>query len=67
MTKQFAVNRAVRLMARALGIPPHPVLVLLAEYGFMSLDAIRAASDDELLAVPGIGSAKLATIREWTN
>ena len=67
MTSPFAVKRAVRLMARALGIEPHPVLISLAENGFMSLDAIRAASDEELLAVPGIGPAKLAAIREWTN
>ena len=63
MPKQMAIARSVRQMARALGISPHPVLLLLAESGFMSLNAIRAASDEELLAIPGIGPVKLAAIR----
>lgn len=37
---------------------------LLADNGYDSLDVIREASDEDLLQVKGIGSAKLQEIRE---
>lgn len=45
------LRRAERLV-RALAPPPDP------------LDAVRAASDEDLLAVTGIGSKRLEKIRE---
>jgi hypothetical protein len=36
----------------------------LAEKGFVTLDDIREASDDELDAVPGIGEATVTRLRE---
>lgn len=35
----------------------------LADKGFVTQADLRSASDEELLAVPGIGKAKLAVIR----
>ena len=40
---------------------------ILDAAGYWALDKIRATSDDELLAVNGIGPAKLAYIREVTG
>ena len=37
---------------------------LLDDAGYWALDKLRAASDDDLLAISGIGAAKLAHIRE---
>lgn len=39
---------------------------LLTDAGYVSDEAIRAASDDELLAIKGIGEASLQHIREAT-
>ena len=37
---------------------------LLDDAGYWALDKLRSASDDDLLAISGIGAAKLAHIRE---
>ncbi len=37
----------------------------LEEAGFNTLEAVRAASDQELEAIPGIGKATVRSIREW--
>jgi hypothetical protein len=37
---------------------------ILVQAGFDTAESIRAASDDELLAVSGVGKATLAQIRE---
>ena len=37
---------------------------LLDDAGYWALDKLRSASDDDLLAISGIGQAKLAHIRE---
>ena len=37
---------------------------LLDDAGYWALDKLRAASDDDILAISGIGAAKLAHIRE---
>ena len=40
------------------------VASLLIEYGFGSLDAVRDATDEQLLAISGIGGSTLVQIRE---
>ena len=40
------------------------VIRALMEAGYHSLDAIQAASDEELLALPGVGPAAVRTLRE---
>ena len=37
---------------------------LLDDAGYWALDNLRSASDDDILAISGIGAAKLAHIRE---
>ena len=37
---------------------------LLDDAGYWALDDLRSASDDDILAISGIGAAKLAHIRE---
>ena len=37
---------------------------LLADNGYDTLESVREASDEDLLAIKGIGDAKLAEIRE---
>lgn len=39
----------------------------LADAGYTSIEAVQAASDETLLAVPGIGKGRLKTIREATS
>lgn len=51
-----------RVLAGVRGLGPARQSALIDRFG--SLDAIRAATDDELLEVPGIGSAMLPGIRD---
>lgn len=61
-------------LARALGlqgverasVPTDPLadFPLLREAGFTDVEAVRAATDEELLAVRGIGAATLRRIRK---
>lgn len=46
-----------------LGFRPAAAEALVAA-GFTSLDSLRAATSDELLAVPGVGKAYVRKIRE---
>jgi hypothetical protein len=49
------------VLAEVRGLGPAKRAVLLERFG--SVDAVRAAPDDELLAVPGVGPALLAELR----
>ena len=40
------------------------VIIALVEAGYDTPRRIKAATDEQLLAVPGIGPAKLAALRE---
>lgn len=42
---------------------PEDLTALLAEAGYETPAAVQSATDEELLAINGIGSARLATIR----
>lgn len=44
---------------------PMPYAGLLADAGYAGYEAVRDASDDELLAIEGIGPARLAEIRAF--
>ena len=41
------------------------VVELLQDAGYVSADAIKAASDDDLLAIDGIGKGTLKKVREF--
>jgi|ERR1051325_642130 hypothetical protein len=41
-----------------------PMRELLAESGYASIEAVKAASDEDLLAIDGIGDARLKDIRK---
>lgn len=43
----------------------YPDAELLAAGGFKTWDEVEEASDDDLLALDGIGPARLARIRAW--
>ena len=43
----------------------HPYADLLAKSGFGDWVAVHSASDDDLLAIDGIGPKRLAEIRDW--
>lgn len=54
--------------SRASQYPKEPVdestVQLLSDAGYDTLEKVREASDEDLLAIKGIGDAKLAEIRE---
>lgn len=49
---------------KQLNHKPDPVLDILAEAGFDTAEKIAAATDEQLLAVKGIGKSRLAAIRK---
>jgi hypothetical protein len=55
-------RRTHRLLAA--GVPGHSVW-FLAHAGFRTVDALRRATDAELLAVPGIGRWRVRRLREF--
>jgi hypothetical protein len=58
----FAMNWFARQLANIPGIGPKTALTLF-KMGFETLDDINRATDEELLAVPGIGAGTLKKIR----
>ena len=61
-----ARDRKGNVIARRGGIP-RPLADRLMDAGFDKAAKIRAASDEELLAVQGIGAGMLAKLRDWVN
>ncbi len=59
-------DRKGNVIARRGGIP-RPVADRLMDAGFGIAREIRAASDEELLAVQGIGPGMVAKLRAWVN
>ncbi len=59
-------DRKGNVIARRGGIP-RPVADRLMDAGFGIAREIRAATDEELLAVQGIGPGMLTKLREWVG
>ncbi len=59
-------DRKGNVIARRGGIP-RPVADRLMDAGFGIAREIRAASDEELLAVQGIGKGMVAKLRAWVG
>ncbi len=59
-------DRKGNVIARRGGIP-RPVADRLMDAGFGIAREIRAASDEELLAVQGIGPGMVAKLRAWVG
>ncbi len=59
-------NRKGNVIARRGGIP-RPIADRLMDAGFGIAREIRAASDEELLAVQGVGPGMLAKLRAWVS
>ena len=55
-------RRTHRLLAA--GVPGHSVW-FLAHAGYRTVDALRRATDADLLSVPGIGRARVGWLREF--
>lgn len=61
-----ARDRKGNVIARRAAIP-RPLADRLMDAGFGIAREIREASDDELLAVQGVGPGILAKLRAWVN
>lgn len=59
-------DRKGNVIARR-GDIPRPIADRLMDAGFGIAREIRAASDDELLAVQGVGPGMLKKLRAWVN
>lgn len=63
-----AFRAAIEAGGGAQSSEPDPleesIVQLLADNGYDTLESVRAASDEDLLAIKGIGDGKLAEIRE---
>ncbi len=59
-------DRKGNVIARRGGIP-RPIADRLMDAGFGIAREIRAASDEELLAVQGVGSGMLKKLRAWVS
>lgn len=59
-------DRKANVIARRGGLP-RPLADRLMDAGFGLAREIRAASDEELLAVQGIGPGMLTKLRAWVG
>ena len=59
-------NRKGNVIARRGGIP-RPIADRLMDAGFGLAHKIRTASDEELLAVQGVGPGMLKKLRAWVS